>query len=96
MTVTKDKCDFPRLIGVCYYFIGKKAGTHLAAIFSHLTIIFLNKLIVYGVVQQVYGVVTPDSVSKVLRSLDSSKYPLNILMNPPNIARYLVPTRFVH
>ncbi len=43
--------------------INKMQNLHLAAMFSHLTIIFLNKLMVYGVVQQVYGVVSPDSVS---------------------------------
>ncbi len=32
------------------------------AIFSHLTLIFLNKLMMFGVVHQVYGVVSPDSV----------------------------------
>ncbi len=35
---------------------------HLVAIFSHRNIIFLNKLMVYGVVQQVNGVVSPDRV----------------------------------
>ncbi len=49
-------------VHVCY---SAPKNLHLAAIYSHLTIIFLNKLMVYGVVQQVYGVVTPDSVIKL-------------------------------
>ncbi len=42
---------------------------HLAAIFSHRTLIFLNKLMMYGVVQQVYGVVSPDSVHMLERGI---------------------------
>ncbi len=41
----------------------KQKNLDLAAILSHLTLIFLNKLMMYGVVQQVYGVVSPDSVT---------------------------------
>ena len=54
--VTKEATDRH---SVCYC---EATNLHLAAIFSHLTIIFLNKLIMYGVVQQLYGFDSPDSV----------------------------------
>ena len=44
---------------VCYC---EAKSLHLAAIFSYLTLIFLNKLMVYGFVHQVYGVVSLDSM----------------------------------
>ncbi len=49
-----------KFVDFCFNFDEK--NLHLADIFSHHTLIFLNKLMMYGVVQQVYGVLSPDSV----------------------------------
>ena len=55
--------------------------------FSHLTIIFLNKLMVYGVVQQVYGVVTLDTV--MVAYLVACQRDMSVLTLPLNPDIYL-------
>ncbi len=49
-----------RLFSLIMWYCGAKRF-HLAAMFSHLTLIFLNKPAIYGIVQQVYWVVSLDS-----------------------------------